>query len=222
MTNIQVNPLVLKDMLMQLGDDNYETAISSAVFTPTAPTVSWQGGTPESSFTDVGAATWVGALTYAQDWDTPGSLSRTLYEKEGQTLPASFRPKKGVGASFTVPLIITPGSIGGTVNTFNESTVNLGCKGKPVLLPAAAAAPVMTAASPANGPAAGGTIVKLTGSGFTGATGVKFGAVAATQFLVDSDRVIYAVAPAQAAGAKAATVTNATGVSANTAPYTYA
>src|SRR4051794_10795133 len=44
----------------------------------------------------------------------------------------------------------------------------------------AAAAPVISALTPNQGPVAGGTAVTVTGTGFTGATVVRFGATAAT------------------------------------------
>ncbi|RWZ46294.1 hypothetical protein ELQ90_14650 [Labedella phragmitis] len=51
---------------------------------------------------------------------------------------------------------------------------------------------------PDAGPIAGGTTVVITGSCFTGATGVLFGDVPATSFVVDSDTRITAVVPAGA------------------------
>lgn len=222
MPNILVQPFVLRDVLLQIGANNYETAVSAAVFTPNAAQQTWQGLTPASSFTDVATATWVAALTFAQDWDTPQSLSEYLFDNEGATVPASFRPKNGRGSSFSTSLVITPGAIGGPVNTFQEATVNLGCTGKPTRIPAAAAVPLLSASAPVTGAVAGATLVKITGKGFTGATAVHFGTVAATFFQVDSDSVIYAVAPAQAAGSKPIKVTNPTGQSTQTAPYTYA
>ena len=46
--------------------------------------------------------------------------------------------------------------------------------------------PAVTGISPASGPAAGGTTVTITGTGFTGATAVDFGATAATSFTINS------------------------------------
>ena len=63
-----------------------------------------------------------------------------------------------------------------------------------------ASAPTVTAVSPSNGPASGGTSVSVTGSGFSGATGVKFGSTAATSFSVSSSSTLTAVAPAGTAG----------------------
>ncbi|MEV7471830.1 IPT/TIG domain-containing protein, partial [Streptomyces kronopolitis] len=40
-------------------------------------------------------------------------------------------------------------------------------------------APVLTALDPSSGPAVGGTVVTLSGSGFSGATAVRFGSVSA-------------------------------------------
>ena len=60
--------------------------------------------------------------------------------------------------------------------------------------------------------AGGGTSIVLTGSGFTGASGVKFGATTAT-FVVDNDSQITATLPAHAAGTVSVTVINDVGVS---------
>lgn len=55
--------------------------------------------------------------------------------------------------------------------------------------------PKITAVSPAGGPAAGETTVTLTGTGFTGATGVSFGASPGTDMKVVSDTVITVASP---------------------------
>jgi phosphodiesterase/alkaline phosphatase D-like protein len=61
--------------------------------------------------------------------------------------------------------------------------------------PAVPAAPVITGVSPNKGYYSGGEIIRVTGSGFTGAT-VSFGGVAATTVTVDSDTSITVVVPA--------------------------
>jgi hypothetical protein len=58
----------------------------------------------------------------------------------------------------------------------------------------------VTALSTNGGPLAGGSIITITGTNFTGATGVSFGATAATWFAVYSDTAIVATAPAASAG----------------------
>src|SRR3989440_59347 len=72
----------------------------------------------------------------------------------------------------------------------------------------------VTGVTPDFGAPAGATAVTITGSGFTGATSVKFGATAATSFAVVNDTTITAVSPAHALGAVDVTVTTAAGTSA--------
>jgi len=67
--------------------------------------------------------------------------------------------------------------------------------------------PVITKISPTSGPSAGGTTVTITGSGFTGATRVTFGSLAATSFMVVSDTEITAVSPPQTASTRYVAVT---------------
>lgn len=78
-------------------------------------------------------------------------------------------------------------------------------------------APVITSINPASGPIAGGTLVTITGTGFTGVTAVKFGATAATSFTVVSDTQITAASPAQANSVVQVSVTTPLGTTADTA-----
>ncbi|GAB6900663.1 beta strand repeat-containing protein [Kineosporia succinea] len=73
--------------------------------------------------------------------------------------------------------------------------------------------PVVNVVSPGSGPIAGGTVVTVTGTGFTGATSVSFGGTAATGVSVSSDTRITVFAPAHAAGTVDVTVTSAGGTS---------
>jgi hypothetical protein len=57
------------------------------------------------------------------------------------------------------------------------------------------AAPTVTGLSPTSGPAAGGTLVTITGTGFTGASAVDFGTTAATNFNVVNATTITADSP---------------------------
>ncbi|MDR3508443.1 MAG: putative Ig domain-containing protein [Caulobacteraceae bacterium] len=76
------------------------------------------------------------------------------------------------------------------------------------------AAPTVTGVSPNSGGAAGGTSVTITGTDFTGATAVKFGATNATGFTVNSATQITATAPAGSAGTVDVTVVTTGGTSA--------
>ena len=86
-----------------------------------------------------------------------------------------------------------------------------------------AATPTMTGISPTSGPTAGNTTVTITGTGFSGATKVLFGNVAAKSFSVVSATEITAVSPAEAAALHNIYVTTPEGTSATVTAdeYTY-
>lgn len=138
MAVIDVNPLVMKDVTLIFGGtsgNDYKKHVDSVTFTPTSEQVTWTG-LGSNTHSDVTTATWVAAIQYVQDWETADSLSQYLFENEGATVAAEFHPRSGSGPSFTADLIVTPGAIGGAVNVYAVTTVNLGCKAKPVLVPA--------------------------------------------------------------------------------------
>ena len=85
------------------------------------------------------------------------------------------------------------------------------------------ATPTVSAVSPNDGPAAGGTMVTITGTGFTRATTVDFGTNQATNLTVASDTTITAYSPA-GTGAVGVTVTTPGGTSATSTAdqFTYA
>ena len=74
-------------------------------------------------------------------------------------------------------------------------------------------APAVTGVSPDAGFESGGTPVTITGSGFTSASAVRFGSVAATQFAVESATKLTAIAPPQAPATVDVSVTNPGGTS---------
>ena len=73
--------------------------------------------------------------------------------------------------------------------------------------------PVIALVLPATGPPSGGTIVTITGVGFSGATAVTFGGTPAASFNVDSDVQITATTPAHALGPVDVLVTTPAGTS---------
>ncbi|WP_183391032.1 IPT/TIG domain-containing protein, partial [Kineococcus radiotolerans] len=79
----------------------------------------------------------------------------------------------------------------------------------------------VTAVSPAVGAPAGGTAVMITGTGFTGATGVTFGGVAGSSFVVVSDTSITVTTPAHAEGAVNVVVTDPAGNGTRNSGFTY-
>ncbi|GAA1332779.1 hypothetical protein GCM10009610_73140 [Pseudonocardia xinjiangensis] len=78
----------------------------------------------------------------------------------------------------------------------------------------------ITSLTPDQGPTSGGTVVTITGTGFTGASAVSFGGTPATAFTVNSDSQITATAPAHAAGTAQVVVT-APGGPSSAADYLY-
>lgn len=136
MAILDVKPLVLKDVLLTLGatlPDDFKKHVSAVRFEASSSQQTWTG-LGSNTHTDSSAATWTCVLEYVQDWESPESLSQYLFEKEGTTVPATFKPKSGSGPSFTANLSITSGSIGGAVNAFATTSVTLGSD-KPVLVP---------------------------------------------------------------------------------------
>jgi len=97
-------------------------------------------------------------------------------------------------------------------STFNTLTENL-----------CVPTPAVAGVSPTRGPTAGGNTVTITGSGYTFATGVQFGATSASAFTVNSDTSLTATAPAGTPGTVHVTVTNYAGTSSTSAAdqYTY-
>jgi hypothetical protein len=134
MAAIAVSPFVMKDVTLLIAADNYEAHVSAVEIVPTAPTVVWKGLTPESAFTDVGSSSWVCNLTFAQDWATTDSLSAYLFNNEGNAVECEFAPVAG-GPRFSATIVITPGSIGGAIDSVAVGTVSLGVQGRPVIIP---------------------------------------------------------------------------------------
>jgi len=87
---------------------------------------------------------------------------------------------------------------------------------------AAPPAPTVTSFTPANGPAAGGTVVTITGTNFQSGATVMFGDAAAASVTINSATSISATAPAHASGGVTIVVTNPDGQSATAGTFTFA
>lgn len=132
MAEIAVQPIVLKDMVLSLGTDDYAAAVSSATLTPAGGTTTWKGLKQEASFTFPQSSTWTLDLEYAQDWADATSLSRYLFDNAGETVAAILEPASGVGTRWTFDVIIVEGAVGGAVDTVGTASVSLGVSGRPV------------------------------------------------------------------------------------------
>jgi autotransporter-associated beta strand protein len=95
---------------------------------------------------------------------------------------------------------------GSGANAWTLKISYVGNSGNDVVL--TIANPTITSVTPSSGPAAGGTTVTITGTNFTGASAIQFGAVNGTIVTVDSNTQITATTPASAAGTVFVTVIN--------------
>lgn len=133
MAQISVSPIILRNVLLRItgvgsatGTGDFEKHVSQVEFTPSTSPVTWKGLEPTATFSKTPTATWTCTLSFAQDWETTDSLSLFLYENEGEELACLFEPEAG-GAGWESTIQITPGAIGGTVDTVAVASVTLGC-----------------------------------------------------------------------------------------------
>jgi hypothetical protein len=136
MSQIDVKPIVLRDVLLSIAADDYEKHVSGVTITPTTGSVVWNGLSPDAAFNFPTSTTWALQLDYAQDWDTTNSLSRYLFDHEGEKVTMTFEPERG-GTGWEVDVFIVPGAIGGQVNAVATASVTLGVVGRPTPVPAA-------------------------------------------------------------------------------------
>ncbi len=180
------------------------------------------------------------AATSSVNEDGAPSLSYTVTLSDPAAAPISVNFSLGGSATAGVdyaasanPLVIATGSTTGTITidptgdaiVEADETVDISLvagSGYTVGAPSSATgtitnddvAPVVTSIAPNTGSTAGGTLVMITGIGFTGATAVKFGAASASSVVVNNATMITAIAPAGSAGSVDVTVTTAGGTSA--------
>lgn len=132
MTQIGVQPFTLTDVTLKVDADNYEKHVSQVEFQPQGGVTTWKGLTPDAAFSFAQTPTWQLVLALAQDWSTPKSLSRYLFDNQGKTVAATFTPVNG-GPTISASIILTAPNIGGTVDAVAASTVTLGVVGKPTI-----------------------------------------------------------------------------------------
>lgn len=97
------------------------------------------------------------------------------------------------------------------VDASGNEVYNSGSSAYLLLAPSYVPVPRVTGISVSEGPAAGGTSVTITGTGFTGASAVSFGSVPAASFTISGDTSITATSPATGPGTVDVTVASAGG-----------
>jgi hypothetical protein len=177
------------------GYDNYLFSLSAV-----SATNIWAGGAtyaPNSGLTP--------SYTFAEHFD--GTSWKALPGKDGNL---------GNFNEFNAILAVSPSEIWGGGDYVNTSGIVVTLTDQ-LCIPI----PTVTGVVPISGNSTGGTTVSISGTGFTFATGVKFGANAATSFTINSDSSITATAPAGSAGAVDVTVISGAGTSATSTADTY-
>jgi hypothetical protein len=121
------------------------------------------------------------------------------------------------GAVVTSAALSSAPSVNPTFSAFDANGNEIYNQSNSALLslsPTFVPAPRVTSLSAVSGPVAGGTSLTITGTGFTAATAVDFGLVAAASYTVNSDTSITAVSPMTSAGTVHVIVSRAGGPSA--------
>lgn len=126
--------IFMKNVTFKVASTDYSTQLSSVALTPNATTATWAGFNGATQ-KNTAAADWQADLTFGQDWST-GGFSKYLFDNEGKSVVATFAPVAG-GPTFTATVTLTPGSVGGGVNAYAESSVSLPIDGKPTVTAAA-------------------------------------------------------------------------------------
>jgi hypothetical protein len=119
----------------------------------------------------------------------------------------------------TVIAVVTPPHAAGTVDV--EVATPSGVATGASLFTFVAAGPTVTAVSPNSGSTTGGTTVTITGTGFAGATAVRFDNTPAVSFTVVSPTTITATTPAHEPGGVNVRVTTPRGTAAGFSLFTY-
>ncbi len=153
-----------------------------------------------------------GGATHSTAPFFPDQIPIAFSATGGTIAPASVPTISGMASSdFTSS---TPGTASASVTLDNQTLST------PITIQST---PTVTGLSPTSGPAAGGTSVTITGTGFTGATAVNFGTTAAKSFTVVNDTTINAVSPAGTGAVNVTVVTpNGTSPGSAAAQFTFA
>ena len=118
---------------------------------------------------------------------TPGNATISGFSGSGTTYTFNATPTANGAVTINITANIAQDDAGNGNTAATQFSITYG---------QAVAAPTVTALSPTSGPTSGGTSVTITGTDFSGATAVTFGATAVTGFTVNSATQITATAPA--------------------------
>jgi YVTN family beta-propeller protein len=160
---------------------------------------------------DASASTVAYGTIASYDWNFGDGTTETT------TTPVTTHTY--TGGSYTASVTETSSAGTSTTEVFTGQTAsqNGGQQATATALGSlAGGGPIVAGVSPAIGSTGGATVVTISGSGFTGETGVDVGGQAATDVVFNSDSSLTATLPAQSAGADDVIVTTPIGSSATT------
>jgi hypothetical protein len=131
---IEVKPFIMRNAVVEFDVDDFAKAVSSATLTPAGGTTPFKGLKPTAVFTFPQSVTWTLDLEFAQDWSAETSLSRYLFDHQGETIDATLNPDDQTEGttSWAITVAIAPGAVGGPVDSVATATVSLGVVGAPV------------------------------------------------------------------------------------------
>ena len=158
--------------------------------------------------------------TGGNDLDTKATSPAVGAESINATgLPAAVTRVAALAARN--PAMAPASDIGQDYGTYDNFTGRAGFTGPQDPYPDSTTPTKVTSVIPGTGTTAGGTLVTISGIGFTGATAVTFGGTAGTSIVVGNNNTLTVLAPAKAAGSYDVVVTSPKGVSQAGVKYTY-
>jgi ribosomal protein S11 len=178
-------------------------------------TVSTSSSTVTGATVSIASGAGADTLNFTNQNGITGSFSAGTLTLTGTATVAIYQVALESVTFSTTSTSVTPRTINWTVTNSVASSAPA-TSTVDVLLP-----PTVSGISPSSGPTAGGTPVSITGTNFTGATGVTIGGAAATNVVVVSGTSITATTPAGTAGTASVVVTTTYGSNVANTLFTY-
>lgn len=131
MTVVNIEPVSLKDAILQVEDSDYSTSVGQVTFTPSAQW-EWMRRWDNAAEPVLTGITWTVTISYAQDIETPMSLTQYLLEEFGNARTMTFYNRDG-GRAVQASVLCIPGQLGGVPGQPLSATVTLPLFGSPAL-----------------------------------------------------------------------------------------
>ena len=126
--SVPVVPLRLIDATVTVGADDLTLSVNQVVLQPSSEVI-WESRLCSSDVPTLGRTRWVLALGFAQDVETPESLTRLLVDHAGELRSVTVAIP---GRTYAVTVLLVPTSVGGVANQIPTGSVALPIIGVPV------------------------------------------------------------------------------------------